>query len=183
MKIVKTNTMAGEVRYEGSIWELAGAARGLKVGEELSFAIGTSEEVDILGGWYGIKKVNLFDNDNDIYLIGYWGGEGNVRMYQMSEFDPVIGDTYRNLFEGSGKSLFPTDELKERAVVARMIMKFAADFEGIGWGTVVWETNNTKEGRRVAEATADYTGGGIYVYMGQMYSGIYFIASDACTRE
>ena len=183
MKAVKTNTMAGEVRYEGTVWEMAGVAQALKVGDELYFAAGTSHEADVWGGWCGIKKVILFDNDNDIYLIGYWGGEGNVRMYQMSEFDPSIGDTYRNLFEGSGKSLFPTDELKERAVVARMIMKFATDFEGIGWETVVWETNNTKEGRRVAEATADYTGGGTYVYMGQMYNGMYFMASDMCVGE
>ena len=170
-------------RYEGTVWEMAGFAQRMRIGEELTFAIGTSDEVDIWGEWCGIQKVNLFDNDNDIYLVGFWGGEGNVRMYQMSEYDPAIGDIYRNLFEGSGKNLFPTDELKEQAVIARMIVKFAADFEGT-WETFVWEIDGTIQGnRRVKEATADYTGGGTYVYMGQMYSGMYFMASDMCVGE
>lgn len=164
-----------DIRYEGSIWELAGAARGLKVGEELTFASGKSDDIDIWGEWCGIKKTNMFDNDNDIYFIGYWGGEGNVRMYQMSEYDPAIGNKFDEIY--GENSWYATEELKEQAIVAHMITSFINDFERTIPTVVTWEGKDG--GNFVVKATADYTGGGIYVFMGKLYNGKYFMMDSS----
>ena len=178
MKAISIGKFCG-TRYEGTIWELAGVAQGLKVGEEMTFAVGTSEEVDRYTGWCGIKKVNLFDNDNDSYLIGYYGGEGNARLYQMSEYDPSVGSKFDDIFCTKNEHLFGTDELRERAIVAHMIVKFLEEFNSLapelaaGTEIVTWE--GADDGNYVVEATADYTGGGIYVFMGRLENGTYFL--------
>lgn len=70
MKVINTNTLAGEVRYEGTVWEMAGAALGLKVGE------------DILDGWLmnGVADGDIEYGDlSDDPVDDYWTENENFK--------------------------------------------------------------------------------------------------------
>ena len=119
---------------EVKLMDLARRAFELGNGEVIDFANKTETGADWYGGWMGIKRIDEFDNDNMQYLIGYYGGECNVRLYTISEYDNRIGefceerfgyDFVHKCWRGG------SDAQKYIDCIARAIADFLLDFEGV----------------------------------------------------
>ena len=74
---------------EMKLMDLAYLISQMEIGSVIDFATGSAE---YCCGWIGIKRIDEFDNDNPMYLVGHYGGEANVVLYHMSEYDHRIGD-------------------------------------------------------------------------------------------
>lgn len=77
---------------EMKLMDLAKIVYKAKVGEYIDFVNGDKDEAFTCGGWCGVKRIDAFDNDNLQFLVGQWGGEGDVKHYAISEWDERIGD-------------------------------------------------------------------------------------------
>lgn len=77
---------------EMKLMDLARRVYEANTDEVIDFVNGSGDDAEWYGGWMGIKKIEAFDNDNIILLIGHYGGEANTRLYALSEYDPRIGD-------------------------------------------------------------------------------------------
>lgn len=61
-----------------TISELAKMLEGKKSNESIDFSFDTTLEDGEPSGWFGIKKVNLFDESNGCVAIGYYGGGATI---------------------------------------------------------------------------------------------------------
>ena len=77
---------------EMKIMDLARLIYQMDKGDVIDFASGDEDTVFFYGGWMGVQKINPFDNDNLIYIIGHYGGEAETYLYHISEYDEHIGD-------------------------------------------------------------------------------------------
>ena len=77
---------------EMKLMELAALVNNMKVGEVIDFAPGTMEDVEVFGGWCGVKRISEFSMDNPMYLVSHWGGEAETVLYHINEYDHRIGD-------------------------------------------------------------------------------------------
>ena len=77
---------------EMKIMDLARLIYQMDEGDVIGFASGDEATAERSGGWMGIQKLNPFDNDNLIYIIGHYGGEANTYLYHISEYDEHIGE-------------------------------------------------------------------------------------------
>lgn len=77
---------------EMKLMDLAVIAYEMEENGLVDFTSGPEHMAGEYVGWYGIRKVNPFDNDNLMFLIGGYGGEANTYFYNISEYDDRIGD-------------------------------------------------------------------------------------------
>ena len=68
------------------LYDLAKMVYNMEPNQVIDFA-----DASIEAGWYGIRQINPFDNDNLIYLVGTYGGECNTYLYNISGLDDRIG--------------------------------------------------------------------------------------------
>ena len=102
--------------------------------EVIDFTNGDTVDAEFCGGWMGIKKINAFDNDNVILLIGLYGGEANTRLYAISEYDDRIGDfcsCYMGRYEKYVGWIRPSDN-DYVVCIAKAVADFLIDY----WGCV-----------------------------------------------
>ena len=101
----------------------------MEVGDTFDFANIDENEVERFGGWCGVKRIDEFDNDNPMYIVSYWSGEANARLYHISEYDPRIGNfcepriTYR--LDGANRK-----EKDWAECCAKMIADYLIDYDG-----------------------------------------------------
>ena len=77
---------------EMKLMELAKLVNEMKVDDVIDFASGDEETVECYGGWCGVKRIDVFDNDNPMYIVSHYGGEAEAVLYHLSEYDPRIGN-------------------------------------------------------------------------------------------
>ena len=110
---------------EMKLMEFAEYINAMKVGDILDFANGTEEDAEYYGGWCGVKRIDEFDADNPMYLVGHYGGECEVVLYNLSQWDPRIGgfcETRLDRYDGNRwKSPTETDWIE---CCARMIADY-----------------------------------------------------------
>ena len=75
-----------EKKMEMKLYDLAKTVYNMEPNQVIDFA-----DASIEAGWYGIRQINPFDNDNLIYLVGTYGGECNTYLYNISGLDDRIG--------------------------------------------------------------------------------------------
>lgn len=116
---------------EMKLMDLARRAYKLGIGETIDFSNKNADDAELYADWMGVKRIDEFDNDNLQYLIGYYGGEANVRFYAISEYDNRIGEfCYNNMTRYPyGYCSVPTEE-DYIVCIARMIADFIIDYEG-----------------------------------------------------
>ena len=117
---------------EMKLMDLAKLVYELPIGGVIDFANGNSEDVERCGGWCGIKRIEEFDNDNMMFLVGLYGGEANTRLYALSEYDERIGDFCEPRLTWC---IGPEAENRRRDIdyvecIARMLADFIIDYEG-----------------------------------------------------
>lgn len=125
------------MRKEMKLMEFAAMIDKMKVGEVIDFAAGSIEDVEMCGGWCGVKRIDEFDQDNPMYLVSHYGGEGNAFLYHISEYDHRIGDfCERELSKNI--DYYPQIWIN---CCARMIADYMETFDGIVSPviTVEWE--------------------------------------------
>lgn len=111
------------IQKEMKIMDLARMIFDMDKNKVIDFAAGTKEEVEQYGLWCGIRYFNPFDNENLVYVVGFYGGEGNTRLYNISEYDNYIGKfCEKELYYPYGGS-FPSDE-KFINCIAKMLVDF-----------------------------------------------------------
>lgn len=57
--------------------------------DDITFTLDTESEIEVKGeatGWYGIAKISIFDEINDLIAIGYYGGDETV-VYNFNDVD------------------------------------------------------------------------------------------------
>lgn len=77
---------------EMKLMELAAMVDSMKVGDVIDFAAGSIGDVEMYGGWCGVKRIDEFLNDNPMYIVSHYGGEAEANLYHISEYDHRIGD-------------------------------------------------------------------------------------------
>lgn len=77
---------------EMKLADLAKLVCDMKPNEVINFAPGTEEDANKYGGWCGVKRCYEYDPDNDMFIIGHYGGEAYVRLYHISTYDERLGD-------------------------------------------------------------------------------------------
>lgn len=77
---------------EMKLMELAKLVNEMKVDDVIDFASGDEETAKWSGGWCGVKRIDVFDNDNPMYIVSHYGGEAEAVLYHLSEYDPRIGN-------------------------------------------------------------------------------------------
>lgn len=71
---------------------------------EIDFSFDTGNE-DYPGGWYGIKRTKIFDeNEFGVILLGYYGG-GCTTAIDLSDYGDVISDEMLEIVEDSFKDI------------------------------------------------------------------------------
>ncbi len=109
---------------EMKLMDLAKLVYELPVGRVIDFANRNSEDVERCGGWCGVKRIDEFDNDNMMFLVGKYGGEANTRLYALSEYDEYIGDFCEpRLAWCIGRDIDYVE------CIARMLADFIIDYE------------------------------------------------------
>ncbi len=110
--------------------DLAKIVYKAKVDEYIDFVNGDKDEAFTRGGWCGVKRIEAFDNDNLQFLVGQWGGEGDVKHYAISEWDERIGDFCEPRLNRrvGGVWLDPTDS-DYIECIARMLADFIIRYE------------------------------------------------------
>ena len=89
---------------EMKLMDLAKLVWKMNVGDVIDFVEGTE---DVACGWCGVKRIDVFDNDNPMYIVSMYGGEAEAVLYHLSEYDHRIGNfceprlTYR--IDGSNR--------------------------------------------------------------------------------
>ena len=113
------------------LMDLARRVSEMEVGDTIDFANSDSDGAEWYGEWCGIKRIDVFDNDNMQFLIGHYGSEANTRFYQISEYDPQIGDfcaEHLNRYvDGQWVGSTTEDYI---LCIARMIADFCEYFDG-----------------------------------------------------
>lgn len=77
---------------EMKLMELAAMIDSMKVGDVIDFACGTEYEVEYFGGWCGVKRIDVFDQGNPMYIVSHYCGEAEAYLYHINEYDHRIGD-------------------------------------------------------------------------------------------
>ena len=115
------------------LMDLARMVGEMAVGDTIDFSNSDIDAVAWYGKWCGIKRIDVFENDNRQFLIGEYGGEANTRFYQISEYDPQIGMFCEERINRvvNGKWIGNTEHGYIECI-ARMI----ADFCGYFYGSV-----------------------------------------------
>ena len=57
--------------------------------DDITFTLDTESEIEVKGeatGWYGIAKISIFDEINDLIAIGYYGGDETM-VYNFNDVD------------------------------------------------------------------------------------------------
>lgn len=72
-----------------------------KMGQDsiIDFASGTMDDAEKYGGWCGIKRCSEFCPDNEMFIIGHYGGDAYVKLYHISSYDDRIGDFVEKYYD------------------------------------------------------------------------------------
>lgn len=79
-------------QMEMKLVELGKLVSKMKIGDVIDFANSDRNCTEYYGGWCGVKRINEFSPDCPMFIVGHYGGDGEVMLYQLSEFDLRIGD-------------------------------------------------------------------------------------------
>lgn len=87
------------------LMEFAELVSEMREDEIYNFVYVAEDKAEWHKEWFGecgIQKINAFDACCNVYLIGYWGENGNVELYKLNDYDGRIEDA---LVERCGKML------------------------------------------------------------------------------
>lgn len=116
-------------RKEMKLIDLGKLVSEMEVGDVIDFANCNSMDVELYGGWCGVKRIDEFDNYSPMYIVSYWGGNANARLYHINEYDPRIGNfcdpriAYR--LDGANRK-----EKDWAECCAKMIADYLIDYDG-----------------------------------------------------